>query len=226
MESKFQTSFIPKTTIEDGGKLKMSSPYSIFLVIASILIVLTLALAGGLYAYQNILQNSLKVKSAALADENNKLDYSSINPISRIDLKMKAGKILLDGHLAISALFAALQSSTLKNLRFTDFSFSYLSSDKIALSMKGEAQSFEAVAKQADDFSNIAGISNNFQNAVFSDLSLNPTGNVDFSLITSINPSLISYRANLGGAPIVSNVVSNNVAATSTAHVSTSTKGN
>ncbi len=153
-----------------------------------------------MFAYKNILEKKVQEKKDALEEKDRNLPYASIQPILRMDQKMKLAGNLLNDHIAVTGLFSLLEQSTLENLRFTDFSFSYLSKDKIALSMKGQAHTFESVANQASAFASSTIIGSNFKNGIFSDIALDQNGNITFSFLTSLNPSLISYRNNISSA--------------------------
>ncbi|MEK7187122.1 MAG: hypothetical protein AAB690_02395, partial [Patescibacteria group bacterium] len=93
--------------------------------------------------------------------------------------------------------FDFLESSTLKSVRFTDFSYG-TSPAGVELVMKGQARSYAAVALQSDLFTK----SSHFKNPVFSDLGLDESGNIIFTFRAIVNPNLISYQKQIEGLTI------------------------
>lgn len=194
MENKFQTSFIPKKLLDDTGKIRVKTPRSLLSIFAVILIVSSLVLAGAVFAYTVVLKNKIEeVKGQVIAKEK-EFNFDTINNIVRIDRKMKAVETLLNNHTAVSNLFTVLEENTLKNVRFTSFGFSYLSPTKIALTMKGQARTFGAVARQTERFSTATSTKAYFNDPLFSDFSLDEKGGVIFSFITTLDPKLIVYK--------------------------------
>jgi len=88
-----------------------------------------------------------------------------------------------------SPLFDYLESSTLKSVRFTEFSYNTAPSG-VELVVRGEAGGYAAVALQADIFNK----GSYFKDSTFSDLSLDERGNVTFTYQAKVAPSLISYQ--------------------------------
>ena len=193
MESKFQTSFIPKKSLDDGN-VKIKTPISILFVSSVIIMLLTLGVSSGVFYYQKTLESKIASKDQTLKEKFASLDSSSIQDIVSIDSKLKIASNLLNNHTAVSRLFPLLQQSTLKNVRFTDFSFSYLSPSKVAITMKGQATGFEVLAKQIEAFTSNPSIKDNFKDPIFSDFALDDKGNVGFSLLTNIDSSVILYK--------------------------------
>lgn len=192
MESKFQTSFIPKKSLEDGGKVKVKTPFNIFSLVSTLLIVAAILASAGAFGYSFILKKNISSARAELISKEKRFDYSAVDEIVRVDNKLKAASDLVRTHTAVTTVFRYLQESTLRNLRFDDFSFSAVSPSRVSISMRGKARSFGAVAKQAELFS-ASSTGAYFTDPVFSDLNLDEKGNVSFSFITSVDPRLLSY---------------------------------
>lgn len=193
MENKFQTSFIPKRSLDDVGRVKVKTPHNLFSIIAYVLIIISLLGAGGVFAYTYFINSKIKVTKEKVIAKEKQFDYNAIEDIVRVDKQLKAGGTLLNNHTAVSKLFTVLQDSTLKNLRFTSFDFTYLSPNKVVLSMKGQARTFGAVVRQAELFASASSTKQYFKDPLFSDLNLDEKGNVMFSFITTIDPRLIIY---------------------------------
>jgi len=195
MESKFQTSFIPKKSLGEGMGSRVKTPVSLLFVSAVIVTLVAVVGSGLLFGYKYLVQQQITQKQNELVEKEKSFDYASMNEIVRIDKKIKAAEGLINSHTAVSNLFSLLQENTLRNLRFTSFDFSYLAKDKIVVTMSGEARSFGVVAKQAEAFSMITG-NKAFSDSIFSDLNVNERGNVVFSFLTTVNPLTVSYVEN------------------------------
>jgi len=119
-------------------------------------------------------------------------------------------------------LFEFLEASTVKSVRFTDFSYSFNDNNKnFNLSMNGEARGYASLALQADIFSE----SGNFTDLTFSNLTLDDRGNVQFSINAVIDPTLVSYKKlveDIGVPPAEPPAIVEDESATSTDSTSSS----
>lgn len=193
MDNKFQTSFIPKRSLDDVGRVGIKTPRNVFSIIAIFMITISLLGAGGVFAYTYFINNKIKIAKEQVTVKEKQFNYGAIEDIVRVDKQLKVGESLLNNHTAVSKLFSVLQDATLKNLRFTSFDFTYLSPNKVSLSMKGQARTFGAVARQAELLASASSTKQYFKDPLFTDLSLDEKGNVRFGFITTIDPRLITY---------------------------------
>jgi len=225
MESKFQTSFIPKKSLDEEGGVKIKTPINILFVSSVIIMLFAVGISSGVFFYQKQIEDSIASKKADLSNNQKILDDPAVQSIARVDSKLKIAVNLLNNHTAVSSLFTILQGSTLKNVRFTDFSFSYLSPTKVTISMKGQATSFEVVAKQTEAFATSTLTRDSFKDSLFSDLNLDDKGNVNFSFLTSIDPKVVLYRNNFATSTVVKSVATSTpVNTATTTSTSTNTK--
>ncbi len=184
----------------------------LFLIAVFVVTVSVIAALIG-FGYKTILTNSIAKKDAELTEKYNSLPRSEIDEYVRTSEKFKAGQEILNNHLAVAPIFFLLEDSTLKRLRFTELNYTYLSNNKVAIALKGEAKSFEVVAKQSDTFSQYA---KKFNSPIFSNLNRNDKGNVVFSFLTTVDPSLVNYREAIKSYPSTYNDSNTNNISTST----------
>jgi len=194
MENKFQTSFIPKKSFDDMGKVSVKTPHNILSLIAGTMIIITLVVAGGVFGYKILLNKKIEAISIEVSNKEKTFDYGTIESIVLVDKQLKSAETLLKNHVAVSNVFTILEDATIKNVRFLNFSFTYLSPTKVALSMKGEARSFGAVARQAEVFSTATTTAQYFKDTLFSDFNLDQSGNVTFSFLATLDPRLTAYK--------------------------------
>ncbi len=188
MAEQFQTSFIPKKAVETQAPQGGFSGAGIASFIGILSLVVSVALAGGVFAYDIYLNNAITRKEAQLQQQRDAFAPEVIRDMSRLSTKISVSENLLTQHIATSEIFNLLQALTLQTVRFTSFSFS-TTEKGIQVTMQGEGLSFTSVALQADEFARNA----NFTGTVFSSFALNNVGNVTFSVITTVNPKIISY---------------------------------
>ncbi len=194
METKFQTSFIPKQPVTETAHRASSS--GLIFLISLILFVASIAAAAGAFLYNDYIDKSIVEGNAQLKRNEQALDPTTIQGLTRLNDRINSATTLLDKHVAVSRLFAVLSDATLQNVRFNDFTYANAGGDKVNISMKGQATSYETVALQSKSFTDPSR-KNVFKSPLFGDLNLDQSGNVTFSFSASIDPSLVSYSKNI-----------------------------
>lgn len=190
MDQNFQTSFIPKKPIMEERATSSSSSVGLFMI-ASIFIFFTVLIgSAGLYFYKNSLMVQLTTMKTDLNLAKNRFEPSAINKLQILDKRLNAGTEILSKHIAVSPIFKAIESVTIKNIRYSKFSYSLADLNKIEVKMNGQAIGYRSVALQADLLSK----NKYFIDPVFSNLSLDSKGNVLFDLSFSVDQSLVGYK--------------------------------
>lgn len=190
METKFQTSFIPKQPLTEAPKHHASAASLVFLV-SFILFMASLAAAGAVFIYSQVINKNIADGNKQLNQNKNAFDPNTIKEITRLNDRINATYTLLKNHKGMSTLFQVLSNTTLKSVQFTNFAYSS-TGEKITLAMNGKAFSYETVALQSMAFTDPA-LKNVFKSPIFGDPSLDSAGNVSFSFSASIDPLLVSY---------------------------------
>lgn len=168
-----------------------SAGTSIFLVIGIILFLASLVVGGVVYANKLRLANSIDGENglrASLKKASDAYDKPFLQKVTRFDKKLSSASTLLSAHTTLNPLFEELNKSTLQTVRFTSFDYSSQESGP-KLELRGEAESFQSIALQSSEFAN----SRKFLDVVFSDLNVDNTGKVTFSLSMGVDPTLVSY---------------------------------
>jgi cytoskeletal protein RodZ len=200
MELKMQTSFIPKspTTVARSTRVGMS----IFLLLSVIVFIVILALAGGVWLWQNSLisaVNTDKTELAKVRGDATRYNEDDINSLIRLNNRIEETKTLLANHVAVSPIFNKLEQDILKNISLKDMKFSFSPTDGINLDLTGFATNFDALSKQSDIFKGEALISN----PVISDFNPTPEGRISFNFSATILPDLISYKKLIDSTPVI-----------------------
>ncbi len=199
METKFQTSFIPKKPLSTSSVAPRRSSTSGFMLIAIVLFVLSLGGAGFVVAWQRYLLQVREVAKNTLVKNQQQFNPALIDTLKKTDTKISLAKTLIERHLAVSGIFDIISRLTAENIRFSSFEFSAPTSgdakDGIKVTLHGVGTSFSAIAFQSSVFgrSSEYGTNKIIKNPILSDLSLEPNGSVEFTFTSTINPADISY---------------------------------
>ena len=219
METRFQTSFIPKKPLVTQESVHhSSSSTSIFMLIAVLLFVLSLGGAGLVFfgkGYFLKIQNDLKYD---LAENEKRFNLPLIEELKRANTKIDLAKQLLNNHIAVSEAINIISALTAEKVYFTDFEFSATDASKNAVAsqsgvykvkMKGVADSFNSIAFQSDVFgrSQKYGTNKVLRNPILSDMALDAGGNVTFNFSADITLPDISYEKVLRGTIVEEQVV-------------------
>ncbi len=183
VESKFQTSFIPKKPLDTTSDRSSRQSPSLLRLISILIFIISLILWGGVFLYKSYLQSRISNATSSLKAGEKEFDPKTVTVLSRLNDRLNSAGGLLGSHLASSKIFDQLQTSTLKTVRFTDFGLAYGVNNTLTLSLKGQALSYADVAAQSDalDANPI------FKNPIFSNLDLDSTGKVSFSVVTTLD---------------------------------------
>lgn len=194
METKFQTSFIPKAPVSNDFVSRRTSGAGFLFIISFIIFIASACIAGGVYFYSKILDERIASGNNEISDNKNIFSPTIVQEYSRLNDRINASYEILKKHIAVSNLFDVLSAVTLKTVRFTNFTYTNGGGDKITISMNGQAKHYESVALQARAFTDpTMKYRNAFKSPIFGDINADTQGNVSFNLSTSLDPSVISY---------------------------------
>ncbi|MFH1454961.1 MAG: hypothetical protein ABIF22_01430 [bacterium] len=201
METKYQTSFIPKKPVNMAGSSR-SGGMSLFLLVSLIIFLISLGLAGYVFLEKNLLiknittdQNTIEANKSGLVS-----DSITIESLVELNSRTNVAKDLLSKHIAVSPIFDFLQQGTLKSVRFKNFSFSSAGKNesgqnKVSIQMSGVARDWETVASQADEFGK-PDWKNIINEPKISNLSLEADGSVSFLFAAYVVPDFLVYGTN------------------------------
>ncbi len=191
MENTFQTSFIPKKPIVSSASDK--APRSLFSLVATFLLVLSIVLSGGLFGYKLFLTKQKESLSASLNIARDSFEKDTIDELSLFDKRTEAAKQILSNHLVMTPMFTLLGDITIPSVQYT--SFHQQATDKgFLVTIEGVARDYRSIALQADEFNSTKGLA--FQNVLFSNLEKDKNNNILFNLKFNVDPSLLSYEKN------------------------------
>ncbi len=197
VETKFQTSFIPKKPL--SVETSQKTGISLFLLISILAFLVSLGIGAYVFLENKILIQKITAEKQTIETNRSGLvtDSVTIESIVELNSRINVANKLLDSHVAVSPIFNFLQKITLKNVRFKDFAFSATSKDAngqsvVGITMAGQARDFETVAAQADEFGKVDW-RNIIKEPKISGLNLNQDGSVSFTFSGFIVPAFLLY---------------------------------
>lgn len=211
MDPQVQASFIPKKPLDTGIRPR-GAGFGLLFLIALLVFIASIVAAGAVFLYQQYLQNAIASKSNSLTLAEGAFDPSTIEDLLRLDSRINNAESLLAKHVAPSALFDFLSQQTLQNVSFSSFDYELQSDGSATLSLTGQADSFSTVALQSDQF----GASQALKDVVFSNISVDQTGKIAFSVQATVEPALLLYSNALSGAVSVTPPASGQATTTAT----------
>ncbi|MDE2037743.1 MAG: hypothetical protein KGI69_00765 [Patescibacteria group bacterium] len=207
METRFQTSFIPKKPMPAIGGGMPSAPQhrrgtgSIFMIIAVVLFVCSLLSVGAAYGWKQYLLSDQVTLKSELAAREQQFNVDLIEQLKTSSVKISLVQNLLAQHLAVSKLFGIISALTAQSIRFTSLDVVAPKSPggDLAVSLSGYGQNLSAVAFQSDVLGKLDqyGLRKIVKNPILSNPSLDAAGTVSFSLTASVDPSSLSYESSL-----------------------------
>lgn len=193
MDPVVPTSFIPKQPLvvqsSRGGM------HGLVTLVAVLVFVASVVAAGGVFAYGKILDKSLVDKDASLKKAEGAFDTASIVDLSRLDIRLGEARTLLETHVAPSGIFTFLSAATLERVQFTSLKLEIDPDGGGSMQLSGVADSFSTLALQSDEF----GAAKVLRDVVFSGITTDTSGRVQFSVSAHVDPSVLSYAKQNGG---------------------------
>jgi hypothetical protein len=194
MDKDFQTSFIPKKPMIEK-RANASQPMGLFSIVALFVLFSVLILTGGFYFYKGTLAKDLEKKKNDLALSKGRFEEAKISELQLLGKRLKASNDVLSKHISVSPIFSALQAITMKSVRYTKFDYTREEANgKFLVKLSGQSTGYRSIALQSDLFTEKAKY---FIDPVFSNLTLDDKGNVNFELTFYVDPNLVNYKKNI-----------------------------
>lgn len=226
METKFQTSFIPRRPLPaNPGSLAPQVPKkhrdgaSVFMSIAVALFVISLLGLGGVFVWKQILLGSQAKSETSLAERQRDFQLDQINLMRAQATKINLARQVLRNHMASSKIFSVISRLTSESVRFLsmDLSIPAGADAPFQLTLIGYGRDFPSVAFQSDVLNQLDeyGLRSTIRNAIVSDPSLNRNGTVSFGFTAQIDPTNFTYAKSLDGSQDARTVGQPNASTTS-----------
>jgi hypothetical protein len=198
MEPKFQTSFIPKKpmVVSTGTSVSVIRETNLFSILATAIFIVTIITGGGLFVYKNVLTQQTEEAKKNIASAEEAFQTGQMQDLLDANSRITSSKNLLEKHVAVSKLLTLLQALTVKKLQLNSLIYKNISGS-IVLTIKGQAQSYNAIAAQEKVFAE-----NDFiKNPTFSNFIPTDNGYIGVDFTANLMPSLVSYKKAIGSLP-------------------------
>lgn len=184
-----QASFIPKKPLNrtPNASIRKRRRVNVFSTIAILLFVIAVLGSIGVFAYGIMLERSIEEKRVALEIASERVDDTFADEAKQTHAQLSTLKDQLDTHIAASALFALLESMTLRSVQLTSFSFE--GGGSFSVSVSGTARDFSSLSLQADEFSENELVTE----STLSNIALTETGSVTFDVGFAVDPGVVRY---------------------------------
>lgn len=186
MDPQAGSSFIPKKPLAGDSGPGFNG---LFFSIALLAFLASLAAAGAAFGYKQYLTTAIASKDESLSKTQDAFDPDAIETLVRTDKRIREMQGLMAKHTAPSAVFALLSEITLGTVQYRTFAYETDAAGKTVIELTGIADSFSSVALQSDQF----GASKHLSEIVFSGITINQTGKVDFTVSATVEPAALSY---------------------------------
>ncbi len=203
METKFQTSFIPKkpTASTIGGISPVSHQRptaSIFMTIAVLIFIISIASAGGMYAYKQYLLASKTTYQQQLDAHKKEFNLDLITKLNSENIKITKARSILKNHVALSQIFDIIGKVTIENVRFMSLDVTVPpGGGDVKISLQGYGTTLSDVAYQSSVLAQLETLNlrDVVKNPILSNPAFGGNGNtVGFNLSAVVDPASLSYE--------------------------------
>ncbi len=181
-------SFIPKTRLTSSS-MRNRKGFDAGTLGATFILLVSLALFGGVYFYKSSLQKENDAAIASLNIAKEAFEPSLLTELSRLNNSINSAKTILSKHIVPSEILNLISTLALKEVFFSNFAYS-ADSKSILVKMAGEAKSYTGIALQAKIFEENDAV----ENVSFSNLSLKDAGKVGFNVELTVKPDFLIYK--------------------------------
>ncbi len=198
MDPQIPTSFIPKRPLisETEAPEHKSRMVGLLSIITGIVIVATIISYAGVYLYGKSLVSQKSKLEKSIDDARSGIGTDFLEDMKRLNTRIDGVKVLLQNHIVVSPIFAALEETTLRSVQYKSFTYE-MKTDPItklplvAVTLEGTAKSYSSIALQSDAFAQSPLI----KNPVFSSLVVeDKTSTVGFRLTFDVSPVDLSFQ--------------------------------
>ncbi len=206
MEPIVSTSFIPKRPVstEPVSPARRNAAVGLFSLVTFVIVAGTGLAFVGVYLYGKTLESQKTQLQSQIIQAENGLGSSFISDMQRLSQRISGVKTLIDNHVVVSPIFAALQATTLQSVQYKTFTYEFVTdagtgSKAVQVTITGVAKNYATLALQSDAFAKSSVI----RNPVFSGLTVeDKTQQIDFKLVFTVNAADLSYETFISSLPV------------------------
>ena len=146
--------------------------------------ILALALSGGLFLYNRVLDEQVTVAEEDLEARRAEFSDATVNQLIALDRRLSSIRILISQHIFPSNILTLVERLTHPRVSFSSFLHS---TDSRKIDLRGDAASYSILARQIGLFES----SPNIDKVEFGGLSLGEKGLVNFKMSVIFKPEFL-----------------------------------
>ncbi len=173
-----------------GGGVPVSRPVGLLSTLSTIAFFVTILIAGGIYGWQSIETKKVADLGDSVAKVEKAFEPQLITQLQSLDRQLRNANLLLKNHTVISPVFDLLESSTLKQVKFTKLDIAFDDTKGTLIKMSGEADGYNTIAQQSD----VLGANTFLKDTIFSNFFQNQKGRIAFDLSFGVRPDFVDFE--------------------------------
>lgn len=186
------TSFVPRQAAPQNRR-RFSGTSGVLYTVSIIILGLSLVAAGATFGYEWYLKDVRAKKVAELTKAEASISEATVEEFVRLRDRFSSAELLINNHVSFSQFFQALENLTIPSVRFETLSAVVEEDRTVKVEMEGTARNFNSLAAQSAAFAGESRI----KRAIFSEITLNTTGSISFTLTAEVDPQLMIMKATL-----------------------------
>lgn len=203
MEPKFNTSFIPKKSLQadvNGPSVsefaERRDTYGPGFSLALLIFIVSIVASIAVFAYTVMIDRTIEKKITELENLKNSFSEENIEMLIRADNHIKQAKKITTEHVAVSELFNELERITLKKVQYVGMEYAGVPNENSLFTLSGFSQNFQDVALQTTQYRS----SKSLRSPIVRELERLEAGPVFFSIEVTADPRLVSFANALENA--------------------------
>jgi hypothetical protein len=197
MEPKFNTSFIPKKSLQADtsassakdrfvGRRAIHGP-GFFLML--LIFIACLVASIGVFGYTTVVDSNIEKKKQLLEEKKQAFATSIIDDLIRLETQIEYASRLVSEHVAVSQLFNQLEAVTLRDIQYTTLEYVDENDDPVLLTVEGVADGFVDIAQQVYAYRDSGGLTR----PALADADRNEDDFMAFTIETGVDERLTSF---------------------------------
>ncbi len=193
------TSFIPKRPVstEPVAPARRNHAVGLLSLLSWVVVIATVLSYGAVYLYQKTLTSQKVAVEGQIDQARQGIGTQFLGDMKQLDTRLSVIKQLIDNHVVVTPIFAALEQTTLHSVQYKSFTYALTTDPStnatvVQVTLLGTAKSYATLALQSDAFAQNPLI----KNPIFSELTVDDkTSMVSFKLVFSVDPAALSYES-------------------------------
>lgn len=177
--------------VKPGEKTELSYSGSKLFFVSAVILAISAAVFAGLFIWKKIyLEKNLSELKLINTSLSAQISEKKESPFLSASMRAETVESLLNDHLYLSKLYQIIESLTLKNIDYVNFSSKMnKKNNTVDVELSGEAEDFNSAARQIVSFRQ----SKHVDTLSFSDFKVNKKGKVEFILRLSFKLPAIKF---------------------------------